>query len=104
MNLSTNERNGVTDVGEVDRIKALVRTLAFNAKVRLHLRDGSTVLGIVAVPPTVQTFRDAQGNEGIDGTVKLEDPQQPGWDGLVRLNDIESVEHLDSVTMDANKA
>jgi hypothetical protein len=36
--------------------------------------------------------------------VKLEDPQQPGWSGLVWLGDIVSVEHLDSVTMGSTKA
>jgi hypothetical protein len=102
--MNTNIEQGVIAQAEVDRLKGLVRSLAVNARVRLHMRDGCTVCGIVSVTPTVQMVRNANGDESVGGTVKLEDPVQPGWDGLVHLVDIVSVEHLDSVTMGVNKA
>jgi hypothetical protein len=102
--LNTNIEQGVVGSADVDQLKDRVRSLAVNAKVRLYMKDGSTVCGIVSVTPTVQVVRNAKGDESLGGTVKLEDPVQPGWDGLVHLVDIAAIEHLDSVTMGANKA
>jgi uncharacterized protein DUF3247 len=89
---------------DIDRIRGFVRELAINARVRLHLLEGEPVEGIVMVTPTVQEFRNENDDEGLNGVVKLEDPQQPGWSGLVWLGDIDRVEHLDSVTMDSTRA
>lgn len=93
-----------TDPQDVARMEHWVEELAINARVRVHLLEGPPVEGVVMVTPTVQVFKDADDVEGINGTVKLEDPQQPGWSGSVWLGDIVRVEHLDSVTMGATKA
>ncbi|SEO95002.1 Protein of unknown function [Luteibacter sp. UNC138MFCol5.1] len=92
-----------TDPRDVARLERFVGELAINARVRVHTKSG-VVEGVVMVTPTIQVFRDAADNEGINGTVKLEDARQPGWSGLVWLGDIERVEHLDSVTMGATRA
>lgn len=93
-----------TEPQDVARLDRLVEQLAINARVRLHTRDRGVIEGVVMVTPTVQMFRDANDDEGINGVVKLEDPRQPGWSDLVWLGEIERVEHLDSVTMGATKA
>jgi hypothetical protein len=86
-----------TDQGSIARLQALVKDLPDNAKVRLHLHDGSTVEGIVTVVPTVQNFVDADGVEGVNGVVKLIDNDRPSWSATVSLDTIARVEHLDSV-------
>jgi hypothetical protein len=83
--------------GAVARLNALIGELRDNAKVTLHLQDGSSLTGVVAVVPTVQTFVDAEGTEGINGVVKLTDPGRPDWSATVSLDTIARVEHLDSV-------
>lgn len=83
--------------GEIDRLQALIAELRDNAKVTLHLRDGSSLTGMVSVVPTVQTFVDAEGTEGINGVVKLVDTARPAWSATVTLDTIARVEHLDSV-------
>lgn len=93
-----------TAPADVARMEHWVEELAINARVRVHLTEGEPVEGVVMVTPTIQVFKDADDIEGINGTVKLEDPRQPGWSGLVWLGDIVRVEHLDSVTMGATKA
>jgi hypothetical protein len=83
--------------GEIDRLHALIAELRDNARVTLHLRDGSTLSGTVSVVPTVQTFVDAQGTEGVNGVVKLVDASRLDWSATVPLDTIARVEHLDSV-------
>ena len=86
-----------TDKGTIGRIQARIHELRDNAKVIIHLLDGSTLQGVVAVVPTVQTFVDADGTEGINGVVKLIDNDRPAWSATVSLDTIARVEHLDSV-------
>mgnify|MGYP001026835271 FL=1 len=86
-----------TDKGTIVRMQALITELRDNAKVVVHLKDGSTMQGIVAVVPTVQTFVDGDGTEGINGVVKLIDNNRPEWSATVSLDTIARVEHLDSV-------
>jgi hypothetical protein len=93
-----------TAPGDVERMHQWVRELPINGRVRVHLDNGEPVEGVVIVTPTVQVFNDASGTEGINGTVKLEDPQQPGWSGLVWLGNIVRIEHLDSVAIGTTKA
>ena len=102
---STQEAPAVlTAPAQIARLQALVAELAVNARVRIHRCDGSIDVGVVAVTPTVQVFRLAGGDEGINGLVKLEDPARPAWDGLIWLHDIVRVEHLDSVTRGSSRA
>jgi len=83
--------------GAIEQLQALIRELRDNAKVVLHLKDGSTLEGVVAVVPTLQNFVDADSVEGINGVVKLIDPLNPEWTATVALDTIARVEHLDSV-------
>lgn len=93
-----------TDQGDIARLEQWVEELAINARVRVHTRAEGVVEGVVMVTPTVQIYRDGADNEGVNGTVKLEDPQRPGWSSVVWLGEIVRVEHVDSVTTGASKA
>jgi hypothetical protein len=93
-----------TQTEDVRHLELLVDELAINARVSLHLLDGKIVEGVVAVTPTVQVFRDPQGQEGINGMVKLIDVKRPDWSESVWLSDIMRLEHLDSVTKGSSKA
>jgi hypothetical protein len=89
---------------DIQRLQKWVEELAVNARVAIQLQNHDTIEGIVAVTPTVQVFRDPEGQEGINGVVKLIDTLRPDWDALVWLGDIEQIKHLDSVTMGSSKA
>ena len=58
----------------VARLDALIAQLANDAHVELSLDDGRVLRGTVAARPTVQVFRDADGREGFNGLVRIEDP------------------------------
>lgn len=85
------------DSGSIHQLQALIEQLRDNAKVVLHLKDGSAMKGVVAVVPTLQNFVDANDVEGVNGVVKLIDPEKPDWSATVQLDTIARVEHLDSV-------
>ena len=89
---------------DIQRLEKWVEELAVNARVSIQLRNHGTVEGIVAVTPTVQIFRDPEGQEGVNGVVKLIDTIESDWSALVWLGDIEQIRHLDSVTMGSSKA
>jgi hypothetical protein len=89
---------------DIRRLEGWVQELAVNARVSIHLQNRDTIEGVVAVTPTVQVFRDPEGQEGINGVVKLINTRKPGGSELVWLGDIAQVVHLDSVTMGSSKA
>lgn len=89
---------------DIARLEHLVEELAVNARVRLHTVDAGVVEGVVSVTPTVQVLHSPQGDEGINGVVKLIDADRPAWEGLVWLGDIRRVEHLNSVRKGTSKA
>jgi hypothetical protein len=93
-----------TTAEDVQHLEDLVDELAVNARVSLRLFDGRVVEGIVTVTSNVQVFRDPQGQEGINGVVKLIDPKRPDWSELVWLGDIDQLQHLDSVSKGSSKA
>lgn len=85
-----------TDAASVQRLEALVRELPTNGHVRLLLGDGAVCEGVVSERPNVQLYLDPAEQEGINGEVRLERPQEPDWHRWVWLDEIARVEHLDS--------
>lgn len=84
-----------TSAPEIERIEQLTTQLASSARVRVTLHDGTLVKGTVVERPVVQLFKDADGNEGFNGVVRLEDPDVPLWTVYLWLADIDSIEQLD---------
>jgi hypothetical protein len=85
-----------TEPASVQALEDLVRELPTNSHVRLRLKDGNDCEGVIVERPTVQVYRDVHENEGINGEVRLERPDQPDWHRWIWLDEIERVEHLDS--------
>ena len=67
-----------TDQRAVERMTRLLPLLDEEAHVRVTLDDGRQVSGVVLVKPGLQTFLDADGNEGVNSLVKLDDVDGSG--------------------------
>jgi hypothetical protein len=86
-----------SDPAAVQALEALAGELPANGHVRLVLKDGSTCEGVVAERATVQVYYDtAEQRQGINGELRLERPDEPDWHHWIWLDEIASVEHLDS--------
>ncbi|MET0717028.1 MAG: DUF3247 family protein [Pseudoxanthomonas sp.] len=85
-----------TDQAEIALIEARIARLDDESIVELTLSDGSKLKGVVTVRPTVQTFRDADGTEGINSLLRLEDLDQPGKTHQVWLDQVTEIFHMGS--------
>jgi hypothetical protein len=83
-----------TDATQIAQLEALVTQLPSEAKVVIELDDGSELRGAVPVQPTVQTFRDAEQREGINGLLRLDDLADPTRQHHVWLDRIRKVTRL----------
>lgn len=81
---------------EIARIESLVAELDDEAIVEVALEGGLHRKGTVTARPTVQTFRDAEGNEGVNSLLRLDDLEEPGKSHYVWLDRITGVRHLGS--------
>ena len=88
------ERVYTTDT-DIARLEGLVEQLPDEARVELLLAEGGSVVGVVSVRPTVQTFLDPQGEEGINGVVRIDDAADPSQSHYVWLDLIREVRRLD---------
>ena len=84
-----------TDDADIARLEGLMEQLPDEARVELLLADGSSIAGVVSVRPTVQTFLDPQGEEGINGVVRIDDAADPSQAHYVWLDVIREVRRLD---------
>lgn len=85
-----------TRQADIERIEALVRELPDEALVELHLTDGARVTGIVSTRPSVQVFRDADGAEGFNAVVRIDDHNDPRRAHYLWMDRIQAVVHLGS--------
>lgn len=69
-----NERPGrlLSTTGEIQQMALLVRMLDDEEQVRLTLDDGRLLEDVVAVRPSIQLFRDADGQEGSNALLRLD--------------------------------
>ena len=84
------------DQAEIAQLESLVADLDDEAIVRVTLADGSQHKGTVVARPTVQTFRDADGNEGVNSLLRLDDLEDAGKSHYLWLDTIVQVDHLGS--------
>ena len=85
-----------TDDADIARLEGLMEQLPDEARVELLLADGSSVAGVVSVRPTVQTFLDPQGEEGINGVVRIDDAADPSQAHYIWLDVIREVRPIDT--------
>jgi len=83
-----------TDQAQIATLESWVTQLPDEARVQVTLDDGSRLLGTVAARPTVQTFRDEDENEGMNGLLRLDDLDEPVQRHLVWLDRIREVRPL----------
>lgn len=85
-----------TQQDDIVRMEAMIQQLPDEAVVRLDLNDGGTITGTVAVRPAVQLFRDAEGHEGFNAVVRIDDRRRPQVAHYLWLDRIASVTALGS--------
>lgn len=81
------------DQAVIDRMEALCARLEQDARVAVQTDRGEWVRGIVSPQPTVQSFFDADGREGLNGVVKIEG-DGGGRDQYLWLDEVAFVEQL----------
>ncbi len=75
---------------DIARIESWITRLPDEARVVIELADGTQVEGVVAVRPTIQQFRDADGGEGVNARARIDDARGHAhylWlDGIVAVH------------------
>lgn len=85
-----------THQADIARVEALAQELPDEAVVELHLVDGNVVVGTVSMRPSVQVFRDSEGNEGFNAVVRVEDRNDDERTHYLWMDRIASVVRLGS--------
>ncbi len=80
------------DPAVIARMEALCDRLEQDARIALRTDGGEWIRGIVSPQPTVQSFFDPDGNEGLNGVVKVE--TDGGGERYLWLDEVAFVEHL----------
>lgn len=83
-----------TTQSDIERLQQLVVKLPSQARVIVTTEDGKRVSGTVTERPVVQQFDDPIGRHGVNGQVRLDDPEVPHWQAYVWLSDIRHVHRL----------
>ena len=85
-----------TDAADIASIESRIVELNDGTLVELSLLDGRKLQGVVTVRPSVQTFRDAAGGEGVNALLRLEDLHEPGKTHHVWLDQVTDIFPLGS--------
>jgi hypothetical protein len=86
----------LTDASAVALLEASIAALPDEAKVQLTLDDGSVLRGIVTVRPSVQVFRMADGSQGVNAGLRLDDLESPGHTHYLWLDRVRDIFPLGS--------
>lgn len=77
----------------IDRMEAIATRLEQDMRVELRTDRGESFRGMVSMTPTVQSFFDADGEEGLNGVARIE-LEDGGGDRYLWLDEIAFVEQL----------
>ena len=83
-----------SDAVETARLAALSARLDDEERVALTLVDGSRMSGVVVARPVLQTFLDADGNEGINAVLRLDDASDPARYRSIWLDEVLDVQRF----------
>lgn len=83
-----------TQQRDIDRLEHLVIELPSDAYVRVTDAQGRTFEGTVVERPALQLFDHADGEQGFNAMLRLDDPNAPNGTIYLWLGDIRGVEHL----------
>ena len=81
---------------DIALIESLIVQLPDEAVVEITLADGSILKGVVATRPALQTFRNAQGQEGMNALLRLDDLDRPEHSYQVWLDQVARIVFLGS--------
>jgi hypothetical protein len=84
------------DPAAIARLEGVAMQLPQDTRVEVRLEDGSRLRGIVTMTPTVQSFFDPDGVEGLNAVARIE--REAGGNGYVWVDRITSVERLPNPT------
>lgn len=62
------------DAAQIERLAALIAQLPDEGLIDLQLIDGSWRAAVVTVRPSLQTFFDPEGVEGVNAVLRIDDP------------------------------
>ena len=80
----------------IARLEMLSARLQQDSRVDVRLDDGTTMRGIVTMTPTIQSFYDPDGNEGLNAVARIE--REAGGNGYVWVDRISAVERVPNPT------
>lgn len=83
-----------TEQREIDRLEQLVTHLPGDVHVRITDAEGRKFEGTVVERPAPQLFENAEGDEGFNAMLRLDDPTATEGTRYLWLGDIRNVEHL----------
>lgn len=96
--MSRRSEHVYTDPEDIAWLEALALRLPSNAHVAVQCKDGSQCTGVVSQRPSPQMFYDAEGVEGVNAVLRLEDDQARDGERELWLDRIASVRKLDSIS------
>lgn len=85
------------DPDRIKRLATLCACLDQEERVSMVLDDGRRITGVVLARPSLQTFLDADGNEGLNAVVKLDDVDGSGCPRSYWLDTVVDVRHCAGV-------
>ncbi|WP_046656559.1 DUF3247 family protein [Lysobacter capsici] len=85
-----------TDPADIDRLRQLIGRLPDAGLVDIVLIDGSRQSAVVTVRPSLQTFLDGDGNEGINEVVRLDDPEVANGSRYLWIDEILDIHPIHS--------
>lgn len=81
---------------DLDAMDQRILALPDEAVVRVSLVGGACIEGVVAARPTMEAFRDAEGIEGHNALLRLDDLAAPEVPHYLWVGDITAIERLGS--------
>lgn len=84
----------LTHRDDLDALERWIVALDDEALVRVSLASGARLDGIVSARPTIEVFRDADGREGHNARLRLDDRAVPDVPHYLWLSDIVDIERL----------
>ena len=81
---------------DIERLTSLCDALEEEEHVLVTLANGETFSGVVLMKPSLQTFVDPAGNEGVNGVLKLDNIGGMGVTRYFWHDDIRDVAHRPS--------
>lgn len=85
-----------TEQADIALIESRIVALPDEAIVELTMGDGRKLKGVVSARPSIQTFRNPQGEEGINALLRIDDLQQPQRAHYLWLDEVTGIVHIGS--------